>query len=199
MKSSMSWLALIVAAVAGAAATHFYKERSIAKFEREVAAKEAHLDSLRTEIAVRQANYDSMKAQIEAERDSIEELYAAAKATAAQLSEDIEDLADSLMNQLPPELQPAFLELQHLHAQRIAAKDAQIIALNQIIIRQDSLIAAGEELNGRLQTALTESVELRDFWKDKAKRDWWEKPLFTIPATIATVLLVETAVQAVSD
>jgi hypothetical protein len=75
----------------------------------------------------------------------------------------------------------------------------QKVALNSIIVSQDTLLASYLTFNSDLHEALAGSEELREYWEDEAKRDWWEKPQFTAPLAVGATLVVVTVVKALVD
>jgi len=199
MKVGPLILAVLVSFLAGAAATHFYKERSIAEAKREVADKEARLDSLKAVIKAQEADLTRLHIRANRQRDSLNKLVELAAHRQDSLRRRIAHLTESIEPQLPDHLRPAFVELRNAYEDRISLLRAEGAAKDAIIITQDSLIGGYVDVNKNLHAALREAEELRDYWREEAKRDWWENPLVTIPATILTVVAVETAVGAALD
>lgn len=199
MKIGVALLLLLLGFIAGAIATHFYKERSVTDARARVAEKQAALDSLKSIIERDSANLRQMQERFDIERDSLENIIDETEIQRKAKAAEADSLADELEGQLPDHLRPTFIRLREAHKQEVSLLEAELLAKDAIIVSQDTLIRRYINLNATLTQALTRSEELREYWEDEAKRDWWEKPQFTAPlavgATVATAIVVKSLVE----
>jgi hypothetical protein len=179
MRSTTVVLLIVLGIITGAVITHYVRQQSIREFEREVEAKELMLDSLKAIIYDDSVKLDTKKKEIKEQRDSLNALIKRARVKQIALGKEVKALSDSIENQLPDHLRPAFYRLRKANEQRVALLEAEIVARDSIIVSQDTLIDMYFDLNRDLHQALREETALKDYWREKAKRSPWEKPWFT--------------------
>jgi len=199
VKIGTAILLLLVGIICGATATHFYKERSLKDARAKVAERQATLDSLKIIITRDSTDLVALNERIEHQRDSLNGLLAASEAKQVKLAGEVKTLGDSIEDQLPDELRPAFFRLRVGYEDRIELLEADKVALNSIIVSQDTLIESYKHLNATLHDALARSEELKKYWEDEAKRDWWEKPQFTAPLAVGATLAVVTVTKSLLE
>jgi len=199
MKIGTTVLLLLAGIICGAAATHFYKEQSLKDARSKVAERQAALDSLKA-LAVRDSiELAALNTRIKHQRDSLEKLIDESEAKQVRLAGEVKVLGDSIENQLPDELRPAFFRLRVGYEDRIRFLEADKVALSAIIVSQDTLKVSYEAALFTVRDALRRSEELSAYWEDEAKRDWWEKPQFTAPLAVGATLAVVTVVKGLVD
>lgn len=198
MKIGTALLILLVGAICGALATHFYKERK-QPTPPEVVDMQAQLDSLHKIISRDSLELIALNKRIEQQRDSLNKLIDESEAARVVLAGEVKVLSDSIEGQLPDHLRPAFFRLKVAYQEQIELLEGEKIALSSVIVSQDTLIQTYTSLNADLHEALARSEELKEYWKDQAKRDWWEKPQFTAPLAVGATLVAVSAVKTVVD
>jgi gas vesicle protein len=199
-------ITVLVSLMVGAAIGYFaavkVREHSIKGLEEQVAQQTADLAALRERISADSVKIVEQEGVLTEVRDSAARAvkYWKQKADdALDAADDIIPVADSTETELEALLDPheyalfqKYVSLRDTETQLlrvvIFAKDGIIFERERTIANQDSLLNLYRKNNADLHKAVQDSEELIEFWKESSKRDWWEMPKFTVPATIITTL-----------
>lgn len=165
------------------------RERSIREQEAKVAELEVALDSALAIVrddSVQLAIKDSAHKVI---RDSLETVIEEARAIGDEAAQEADSLARALRASLSPEFRPVLDRLVEAHARERTSFLAQIRVMQEIQDSTDALLADHIRAEDNLRSALRQSETLREYWKEKAKRDPWEKPWFTATTAVGAAAL----------
>jgi len=199
-------ITVLVSALVGAGigyyAAHLVGKASLRDLEAQVAGKVAVIDSLMAKTEQDSTRIDDQEKELKGVRDSAATAIAYWQGKAEGAVGGADDAADDadnagkelveLLDEQEFALFQEYVSLRDMESQllrfAIFAKDSVIFAQRRIITEQDKLL---EEYRGTvpdLRRIIAEQADLIEFWREASKRDWWEMPKFTVPATIATTL-----------
>jgi len=192
----------LVGAGIGYYAAHKVREASIRDLEAQMAEKQALVDSLKVksvEDSIHIAEHDSVLAEVRDSatkaikywQDKADEAVGGADDAAGEADTTATELVD-LLDEHEYALFQKYVSLRDMESQllrfAIFAKDSVIFEQRREITAQQDLIDAYAGSDVNLRQIIREQDELIEFWRESSKRDWWEMPKFTVPATIATTL-----------
>jgi hypothetical protein len=192
-------IAALIGAIVGAAGATWAKNQSIRKFEAQVAEKDAALDSLKAKITGDSIVIVEQEEKLAEVRDSALRAVEKHEVAAVEAEQEADSLYNQLVAQSAPELTPVFQAWRDSWMTAITEEREAKLQERRLRIETESTLDLYRKANADLHDALRRSEELSEFWKEKSKRNWWERPMFTVPATIGATILTVEVVKSITD
>lgn len=158
---------------------------------------ETSLDSLERKITAEEAQFREDEEKWKRQREADSTTIAALSVDVVEAEAEADRREAELREKLPIQFRAEFDELVAAHNRQVAAILARESEKDRIIARQDvrhaKVVADFERINADLHQQVALALEKSDEWEAKSKRAIWEKPIFTIPVTVATTVLLTNA------
>ena len=160
------------------------RERSIAEKDAKVAVLQAELDSVVAIVKADSAERVEREAAHQATIDSLDNIIEGAESAVVDATLESDSLAKLLRGSLSPELRVVLDSLVSAHGREREGYRTQLLAIELKVVKQDSLLNFYRDANDTLQDALTRSLDMTDYWREKSKRSPWEKPWFSAATAV---------------
>ncbi len=196
------WLKIVgvVIALAAAVATFFFvRDWLDGRSDRDarIVQLETEIDSLENKISSEEAAFREAEEEWKKQRSTDSTTIAELTVDVVEAEADADRREADLRRRLPIQFRAEFDELVAAHDREVTAILNREAEKDAIIVRQDvrhaEVVADFERINADLHEQVRLALEKSDEWEAKSKRAIWEKPIFTVPVTVATTVLLTSA------